>query len=199
MYPELPGDPFKSKIIKYLRQKRRSLSKAPTRPPPFFTQPGNAIGETFRHIRLQVVTLLCSASVVFIIGLLDDLRGLPARFKFLAEILAAGSLCLVGVRISSIAVTDAWTLHFGLLGWPLTVLWIVGITNAVNLSDGLDGLAAGISAVACGVIAVFAIYSGNLIMAVLMLALLGSLSGFLFFNFHPAKIFMGDCLSLIHI
>ena len=156
----------------------------------------NAIGETFRHIRLQVVTLLCSASVVFIIGLLDDLRGLPARFKFLAEILAAGSLCLVGVRISSIAVTDAWTLHFGLLGWPLTVLWIVGITNAVNLSDGLDGLAAGISAVACGVIAIFAIQGGNVVMAVLMLALLGSLTGFLFFNFSPAKIFLGDCGSL---
>lgn len=156
----------------------------------------NAIGEAFRHVRLQVVTLFCSASAVFIIGLLDDLRGLPARFKFLAELLAAGSLCLVGVRISSIAVTDAWTLHFGLLSWPLTVLWIVGITNAVNLSDGLDGLAAGISAVACGVIAVFAIHGGNLIMAVLMLALLGSLSGFLFFNFSPAKIFMGDCGSL---
>jgi UDP-GlcNAc:undecaprenyl-phosphate GlcNAc-1-phosphate transferase len=72
----------------------------------------------------------------------------------------------------------------------------VGITNAVNLSDGLDGLAAGVSAVACGVIAVFAIYSGQVVMAVLMLALLGSLSGFLFFNFSPAKIFMGDCGSL---
>ena len=156
----------------------------------------NAIGEAFRHIRLQVVTLFCSASVVFIIGLLDDLRGLPARFKLLAELLAAGSLCLVGVRISSITVIDAWTLHFGLLGWPLTVLWIVGITNAVNLSDGLDGLAAGISAVACGVIAVFAIHGGNLIMAVLMLALLGSLTGFLFCNFSPARIFMGDCGSL---
>ena len=156
----------------------------------------NAIGEAFRGIRLQVVTLFCSASVVFIIGLLDDLRGLPARFKFLTELLAAGSLCLVGVRISSIAVTDTWMLHFGLLGWPLTVLWIVGITNAVNMIDGLDGLAAGISAVACGVIAVFAIHGGNLIMAVLMLALLGSLTGFLFFNFSPAKIFMGDCGSL---
>jgi hypothetical protein len=72
----------------------------------------------------------------------------------------------------------------------------VGITNAVNLSDGLDGLAAGISAVACGVIAVFAVYSGQVVMAVLMLALLGSLTGFLFFNFNPAKIFMGDCGSM---
>jgi hypothetical protein len=121
---------------------------------------------------------------------------LPARFKLLAELLAAGSLCLVGVHISSVAITEQWTLHLGLLGWPLTLLWIVGITNAVNLSDGLDGLAAGISAIVCGVIAVFAIHGGNVVMAVLMLALLGSLSGFLFFNFNPAKIFMGDCGSL---
>jgi UDP-GlcNAc:undecaprenyl-phosphate GlcNAc-1-phosphate transferase len=126
----------------------------------------------------------------------DDLRGLPARFKLLAELLAAGSLCLVGVHISSVAITEQWTLHLGLLGWPLTLLWIVGITNAVNLSDGLDGLAAGISAVACGVIAVLAIHGGNVVMAVLMLSLLGSLSGFLFFNLNPAKIFMGDCGSL---
>ena len=156
----------------------------------------NAVGDAFRNVKPRLITMLCSASFVFIIGLVDDLKGLPARFKLLAELLAAGSLCLAGVHISSVAITEQWTLHFGLLSWPLTVLWIVGITNAINLSDGLDGLAAGISAVACGTIAVFAIHGGNLLMAVLMLALLGSLTGFLFFNFHPARIFMGDCGSL---
>jgi UDP-GlcNAc:undecaprenyl-phosphate GlcNAc-1-phosphate transferase len=124
------------------------------------------------------------------------LKGLPARFKFLAELLAAGSLCFMNVRISSITITEGWTVQFGFLGYLITILWIVGITNAVNLSDGLDGLAAGISAIACGVNAIFAIYSGNVIMAVIMLSMLGSLSGFLFFNFNPAKIFMGDCGSL---
>jgi UDP-GlcNAc:undecaprenyl-phosphate GlcNAc-1-phosphate transferase len=156
----------------------------------------NAIGDAFRNMKPQLVTLFCSTSFIFLIGLVDDVKGLPARFKFLAELLAAGSLCFVGVRISSIAVTEQWSLHLGFMGWPLTVLWIVGITNAINLSDGLDGLAAGISAVACGVIAVFAIQGGNVAMAVLMLALLGSLTGFLFFNSNPAKIFMGDCGSL---
>ena len=72
------------------------------------------------------------------------------------------------------------------------MLWIIGITNAVNLSDGLDGLAAGISAIACGVISVFAFQQGNVIMLVLMLSLLGSLTGFLFYNFNPATIFMGS-------
>jgi len=83
----------------------------------------NAIGHAFQHVRLQVVTLLCSASVVFLVGLVDDLRGLPARVKFIVELLAAGSLCLVGVRISSIAVTNGWSLHLGFMSWPLTILW----------------------------------------------------------------------------
>jgi hypothetical protein len=72
----------------------------------------------------------------------------------------------------------------------------VGVTNAINLSDGLDGLAAGISAIACGVIALFAITSGQIVMGILMLALLGTLTGFICFNFNPAKIFLGDSGSM---
>ncbi|MBN1182657.1 MAG: undecaprenyl/decaprenyl-phosphate alpha-N-acetylglucosaminyl 1-phosphate transferase [Bacteroidales bacterium] len=156
----------------------------------------NSIGRAFRNMQIQLISLFCSATFIFLIGLIDDLKGLPAKYKILVELLATVSICLAGVRISSIAITEQWVLNFGILSCPLTILWIVGITNAVNLSDGLDGLAAGISAIACGVIAIFAVYSGNVIMAVIMLALLGSLTGFLFFNFNPAKIFMGDCGSL---
>jgi UDP-GlcNAc:undecaprenyl-phosphate GlcNAc-1-phosphate transferase len=156
----------------------------------------NPIGAAFRGIPLQITTLFCTATFIFVIGLVDDLRRLPARFKFLAEIVAALVLCSTGVRIANIGVTDAFSLHLGGWGWPLTVLWIVGITNAVNLSDGLDGLAAGVSAIACGVIAVLAIHGGQVVMAVLMLALMGSLTGFLYYNFNPASIFMGDCGSL---
>jgi len=156
----------------------------------------STVSNAFRDIRLQLTTLFCTATFIFFIGLVDDLKRLPARFKFLAELLAGCVLCLVGVRVSAIAVTEQWTLQLGLLSWPLTLLWIVGVTNAVNMSDGLDGLAAGIAAIACGVIAVFAIHGGQAVMAVLMLALIGSLTGFLFFNFNPARIFMGDCGSL---
>ena len=156
----------------------------------------NPIGNAFRDMRLQLATLFCTATFIFFIGLVDDLRRLPARFKFLAELLAACAVCFVGVRVSKVGVTDQWILQLGSLSWPLTLLWIVGVTNAVNMSDGLDGLAAGISAIACGVIAVFAIHGGQAVMAVLMLALMGSLTGFLFFNFNPARIFMGDCGSL---
>ncbi len=156
----------------------------------------NDIGDVFRDVRLQVTVLLGSAAFIFLLGLVDDLRHLPARFKFLAELAAAGALCFVGVRIDEVGLADGYRVSLGWLGCPLTLLWVVGITNAVNLSDGLDGLAAGISAIACGVIAALAIHSDNLIMAVFALSLVGSLSGFLVFNFNPARVFMGDCGSL---
>lgn len=156
----------------------------------------NVIGDAFRQAQVQLIVLFGSAAFMFVIGLVDDLRRLPARFKFLAELIAAGSLCLVGIHISSISITESWSLHLGLFGYPLSLLWIIGITNAINLIDGLDGLAAGISVIACGVIAVFALQSGNVIMSIFILALLGSLSSFLIFNFNPAKIFLGDCGSL---
>ena len=156
----------------------------------------NDIGAAFRDTPWQLMTLLSSATFVFLVGLVDDLRGLPASLKFLAELLAAGALCFAGVRIDAIGITHHWVVSLGWLSCPLTLLWVVGITNAINLSDGLDGLAAGISAIASGVIAILAMYSGNVVMAVFALALAGSLSGFLVFNFHPAKTFMGDCGSL---
>ncbi len=165
-----------------------------------------ALGRAFLDVRLHVGTLLGLATAVFLVGLIDDLRGLPARVKLAVELLGAGVLYLVGVRIGTIGLGEETRISLGWLSCPVTLLWIVGITNAVNLSDGLDGLAAGVAAVAAGVIAIFAIHSGTIhtgavrnndvLMAFFALALLGSLSGFLFFNFNPAKVFMGDCGSL---
>ena len=142
--------------------------------------------------------LFLAAGFMFMVGLIDDIKtkGLQAWVKFLTQIAAAVLICAAGIRIKSVVVTDSITLNFGWFSWPLTILWIVGITNAVNLSDGLDGLASGICAITCGLVAVFAAYTGNLVIVVLMLALLGSITGFLFFNFNPAKIFMGDCGSM---
>lgn len=166
----------------------------------------NAIGTRFWEVRFQVIVLLASATAVFLIGLIDDLHRLSAWPKLLVEVFGAGALCAAGVQIDSIDFGGGHVLHFGWLSWPLTMLWIVGVTNAVNMSDGLDGLAAGVAAIACGAIAVFAIHGGtihtglaqsnDIMMALFSLALLGGLSGFLFFNFNPAKVFMGDCGSL---
>jgi len=146
----------------------------------------------------QLRMLLFAAGFMFMAGLIDDVKtkGLRARIKFIAQIASALVVCFAGIRIKSIVITDSVTLDFGWFSWPLTLFWIVGLTNAVNLSDGLDGLAGGICAIACGTMAVFASSTGNMAVVVLMLALLGSVTGFLFFNFNPAKIFMGDCGSM---
>lgn len=156
----------------------------------------NVIGETFRLIQSKIITLLGAAGLMFFVGLVDDTKGLRVRSKFFAQLAAALVVCSVGIRVESIPVTASLTIKLGWFSWLFTLIWIVGITNAINLSDGLDGLAAGISAIACSVIAVLSIYNGDIVMAILMLALLGSLTGFLLFNFEPAKIFMGDSGSL---
>ena len=156
----------------------------------------NVVGETFRLIQSKVLILLGAAGFVFLVGLVDDIKGLRVRTRLFCQLAAALVVCSAGIRIESIPVTASLTLGLGWFSWLFTLLWIMGITNAINLSDGLDGLAAGISAIACGVIAVLAIYNGDIVMAILMLAMLGSLTGFLLFNFEPAKIFMGDSGSL---
>jgi UDP-GlcNAc:undecaprenyl-phosphate GlcNAc-1-phosphate transferase len=139
-----------------------------------------------------VLVFLGAAVFVLIVGLADDIRGLPARVKFVAQLAAAGAVCLAGIRITSFCVGTWLVLDLGWWGWPLTILWIVGITNAVNLIDGLDGLAVGICAIVSAVIFIFSIYSGQPLMAVISLGLLGALTGLLFSNFNPAKIFVGD-------
>jgi UDP-GlcNAc:undecaprenyl-phosphate/decaprenyl-phosphate GlcNAc-1-phosphate transferase len=162
---------------------------------PVLFLPG-AVGDTLRLMHPGITVVLCAAGLVFFLGLVDDIRGVRVRTKLVFQIAAAMAVCLANVRIESIAVTNALRLELGWLSWPVTLIWIVGITNAVNLSDGLDGLAAGISAITCGVLAILAVHSDNVVMAVVCLALLGSLTGFLVFNFDPARVFMGDSGSL---
>jgi len=156
----------------------------------------NVIGQSFRLIRLKIITLLCAGGFVFLVGLIDDIKGLRVRAKLLAQLIAAIVVCGVGIRINTIVLTDSLVIDLGWFSWLITILWIVGITNAINFADGLDGLAAGICAATCGVIVILTLCFGPPVMTVIMLCLLGSLSGFLFFNFNPAKIFMGDSGSL---
>lgn len=156
----------------------------------------NTIGESFRGAHVCILALVFGGLTMFLVGLVDDIRGLRARTKLSWQIVAAGAMCAFGIRVEEVALPGNLVIEFGPLAVPLTMLWIIGVTNALNLIDGLDGLAAGIASIACTVLAVLAILSGEAIMAVLMLALLGSLIGFLTFNFNPAHVFMGDCGSL---
>lgn len=145
----------------------------------------------------KAIVLFAAVTFIFIVGLLDDVKHLKAKTKLICQFLAAVLICIMGYRISKITISENITINFGVLSWPATILWILGITNAVNLIDGLDGLAAGLSAVACGVLAVLSLHFGQYFMTVISISLLGALCGFLVFNFNPAKIFMGDCGSLL--
>lgn len=156
----------------------------------------NVIGQAFRNVQVQIIALLVGAVAVFAVGLLDDIFTLPASVKFICLVAASLAVCLGGGRIESLSVDSTYTLTLGALSWPITILWITGVTVAMNFIDGLDGLAAGIAAIVSAVIAVLALSSGQVVMAVVMIALLGSLTGFGFFNFNPAKIFMGDSGSM---
>lgn len=146
-----------------------------------------------------IQSLLVGGTIIIIIGALDDRFDLPARVKLVGQIAAA---CVVvfgfGIKI------DLVNIPFGeamqpIAAWisiPLTIFWIVGVTNAINLIDGLDGLAAGVSGIAISTILVMAIVMGFEPVILLSALLLGGIIGFLVFNFHPAKIFMGDSGAL---
>ncbi len=144
--------------------------------------------------KLSIFTgLMVSAALIEIVGVIDDKYEISAKFKLLGQVTAASAVYLFGVQIDYISIPFSQfdiSLHW--LSFPITVLWIVGVTNAINLIDGLDGLATGVSAIATATIMVIALLSGNIPVFILCGMLLGSLVGFLFFNFLPAKIFMGE-------
>jgi len=144
---------------------------------------------------LPVFLIGCAA--VLALGIVDDFRPLTARTKLLFQVLIAIFVCLSGLSLDRIFVP-----FFGIVNLPptlataLAVAWIVGIINSVNLIDGMDGLATGVCLIASLGIAVLAALSGNLGVACLCLALSAGLGGFLLFNFHPARIFLGDTGSM---
>lgn len=141
--------------------------------------------------------LLAGGAVIFFCGIWDDFSPLSARTKFFAQCVAAGIAVWSGVHLDRVALAGDHVLELGILSIPLTLLWIVGITNAFNLIDGLDGLAAGLGSIAAGTCAAIFLYTGAIDDATVLLVLLGALLGFLPFNFNPAKIFLGDSGSLV--
>ena len=158
--------------------------------PVFFLD--NTIGAAFGRVWPRIVALLVCGTFIYAVGLVDDICSLRASVKLLSLLGAGMVICLTGARIKCLSVAGLFMADLGWLSWPVTLLWIAGVAVALNFIDGLDGLAGGIGAIVCGTICLFAFHTGHLVMGVLMLALLGSLVGFLFFNWYPAKVFMGD-------
>jgi UDP-GlcNAc:undecaprenyl-phosphate/decaprenyl-phosphate GlcNAc-1-phosphate transferase len=141
--------------------------------------------------------LVLGSLIIILTGIFDDMFELSAKVKLAGQLAAAVVVVVWGdVLVSFINLPFGGVIEFGYLSIPLTILWIVGITNAINLIDGLDGLAAGVSSIALITIAFMALIMGNFYVVAIAAVLLASTLGFLFYNFHPAKIFMGDTGAL---
>ncbi len=136
----------------------------------------------------QVVGIFVGATAVSLMGLWDDRRRLAVGTKLAVQIAATVLLIATGVRVQMFR--NPW------LDLPVTLLWVVGITNALNLLDNMDGLAGGVAAIAAGHFTLLAAMSGQYLVGALAAALLGACLGFLLYNFNPARIFMGDSGSL---
>lgn len=141
-------------------------------------------------------SLLLGGVIIAALGVYDDLFGSGAKIKFAVQFVVALTLYWVGFRINVIDLPFLPVLELGALGLPVTLLWMVGVTNAVNLIDGLDGLAAGIAVLALAPMLAIAVVKGALLLALVITTLMGATLGFLVFNFHPARIFMGDTGSM---
>lgn len=141
--------------------------------------------------------MLIGGAIIFLVGVWDDLRPVPALVKFLFQAVAACVPILLDIRIDRISIVGSGTLDLGIMSIPFTFLWIVGLTNAFNLIDGLDGLAAGLASIAAGTCAAIFILRGDPQDAMFLLLLVGALGGFLWYNFNPARIFLGDSGSLL--
>ncbi len=134
---------------------------------------------------------------MFILGLVDDLRNLRARFKLVIQLAAACLVVCSGFRFSVFYIPFGdGRIDFGWFSWPLSIAWIVGVTNAMNLIDGLDGLSGGITVIASAAFGCFFLVRGDTSSAVICFALCGAAGGFLLYNWPVAKIFMGDAGAL---
>ena len=140
--------------------------------------------------------MLLGAIIIVILGVFDDIYDLPAKFKFVVQIIAAIVAAVSGNVIDVISNPNVFSqnpwLELGWLSYPVTIIWIVAVTNAVNLIDGLDGLACGVSTISSMTMLVIALLVSEVNVAVMMGALAGACLGFLPYNLNPAKIFMGD-------
>lgn len=142
--------------------------------------------------------IIVGGSLMFLMGLIDDIYGLNAKFKLFIQIAIATIVILLGVRIETLYNPFGASIDLGIMSYPITLLWIVGITNALNFIDGVDGLAGSIisiSALSIGIISLVLAPTVPII-ALIAFILMGAMCAFLTFNYNPAKIFMGDSGAL---
>jgi UDP-GlcNAc:undecaprenyl-phosphate GlcNAc-1-phosphate transferase len=145
----------------------------------------------------EMNAIILGALIMLITGILDDIFELKAIYKLIGQTAAAVTVVSSGLIIEKLTIPFMGTVFFNdVIGIAITIFWILAASNAINLIDGLDGLAAGVSAIALSSILVMAVIDARLLVVYLTVILVGSILGFLFHNFHPAKIFMGDTGAL---
>jgi UDP-GlcNAc:undecaprenyl-phosphate GlcNAc-1-phosphate transferase len=158
--------------------------------------PASSVGRIFYAKMPEAVAFLLGGVAICGLGLFDDLRGAGAGKKFLIQFAVAGALFAAGNRIESLSLPFVGSLALGSLSLPFTLLWVVGVINALNLIDGLDGLAAGVAFFAVAATFAIAVLRQDPMMMLFMSALGGAIVGFWAYNFNPASIFMGDTGSM---
>ena len=151
----------------------------------------------FGQLDETMLCVLLGAAIIVALGIFDDVLALGAKLKFVVQIVAAAiPVCIgdlqIGLFTNLNPLSDTPFVHLGILAVPVTIIWIVGITNAVNLIACLDGLAVGVSSIAAITMLAVALLTGNMPIAITMAALAGACIGFMPYNLNPAKIFMGD-------
>lgn len=146
-------------------------------------------------IDTKIIGFILGELVIATMGFIDDVKNLRPLYKFLFQLVAGMIVYVFGISIAGVKLSFIYPhlLDFGLWSFPITLIWVLLITNAVNLIDGLDGLAAGISSIAsASLLVLFSIVGAEITVIVITLALVGATIGFLPYNFNPAKTFMGD-------
>lgn len=143
------------------------------------------------------VPIVIGSIIIILTGIFDDIKEISPKLKLAGQVAAAAVIVIYGgLKVEFINLPFGGQIDFGYLSIPLTMIWIIGITNAINLIDGLDGLAGGVSSIALFSIAGMSMVMGNQYVTIVALIIAASTLGFLFYNFHPAKIFMGDTGAL---
>ncbi|MDP2898242.1 MAG: MraY family glycosyltransferase [bacterium] len=156
----------------------------------------NRVTVKFLESGQLIVGIVLCGLIALGLGIYDDVKGADAKKKFSVQIVAAIVAFALGFRIEGVSLGPFGSVNMGALSLPVTLLWIVGITNAVNIIDGMDGLAAGVAFLVCVGNFIVSLVLGNVVMSVISAILAGALLGFLRYNFPPAKIFLGNTGSL---
>jgi UDP-GlcNAc:undecaprenyl-phosphate/decaprenyl-phosphate GlcNAc-1-phosphate transferase len=156
----------------------------------------NRISQALINDSTLIISLIGGLSVITVVGLIDDLKGIPAIIKLGAQVTAALVAYTAGVQIEVISIPFVGLFDIGILSFPITIFWFVLVINAINLIDGMDGLAGSVVALAGGTLFVMCLIEDKGVACLILISMLGGVFGFLRYNLNPASIFLGDTGSM---